>query len=147
MSVSTTSSTQKAAQAAAPLLGTQAMASFDTLSYAKVLQQGGVPAKQAEAMATALLQYLRNEVATRHDIVLLKSDIAGVKAELKGDIAEVKAELKGDIAGVKAELKGDIATLRAEFKGVRWVISVLLVLGVANLGFSISLFGFFLAQL
>ena len=96
------------------------MTSFDTLSYAKALQQGGIPTKQAEAMATGLLHYLKNEVATKSDIILLrtelKGDIAELRNELKGDIADLRIELKGDIAELRNELKGDIAELRTEFK-------------------------------
>ena len=51
------------------------MPSFDTLSYAKTLQQGGVPTKQAEAMATGLLQCLKNEVATKSDITLIRTEL------------------------------------------------------------------------
>ena len=51
------------------------MPSFDTLSYAKTLQQGGVPTKQAEAMATGLLRCLKNEVATKSDITLIRTEL------------------------------------------------------------------------
>ncbi len=51
------------------------MPSFDTLSYAKALQQGGVPTKQAEAMATSLLRYFKNEVATKSDITLIRTEL------------------------------------------------------------------------
>ena len=125
MPVSTASTIKKSAKGETPLLGTQAMTSFDTLSYAKVLQQGGVPTKQAEAMATGLLQYLKNEVATKSDIILLR-------AELKEDIVMLKAE---------------VAAIKTSLKIIYWVLGVLVILQVATLGFVFSLFSSVLTKL
>ncbi len=86
------------------------MASFDTLSYAKALQQGGVPAKQAEAMAMGLLQCLKSEVATKSDIALLRT-----------------------------EFKGDNAGIRTELKVIYWSLGMLVVVNVTSLGFLFSL--------
>ena len=153
---------------AAASFDTQALTSFDTLSYAKALQQGGIPTKQAEAMATGLLHYLKNEVATKSDIILLRTEIKGdiveLRAEIKGDIAELRAEIKGDIAELrtelrtdmaefKTEIRGDIIRLQAEvammrerFKIVYWAIGILAFLNLAAIGFTISLLGIFLSK-
>lgn len=42
------------------------------------------------------------------------SDINSSQLVLRGEIAELRAELKGDIAELRTELKGDIAHLRAD---------------------------------
>ena len=152
MPVATARTIKKSAKGETPLLDTQAMTSFDTLSYAKVLQQGGVPTKQAEAMATGLLQYLKNEVATKSDIILLRSDVASFKAEVKSDVALFKAEIKDDLASFKTEVKEDIVMLKAEVAAIKtslkiiyWVLGVLVILQVSTLGFVFSLFSLVLA--
>ena len=38
---------------------------FDTLMYAKKLREAGVPEKQAEIQAEALLEIMENNVATK----------------------------------------------------------------------------------
>ena len=74
---------------------------FDTLKFARQLKDAGVPEKQAEAqanaMSTAFSEALDAQVATKADVVALKSDIANVRSELKGDIASLRSELKSDI--------------------------------------------------
>ncbi len=41
---------------------------FDTLTYAKKLQEAGVPPQQAEAHAGALKELVEGNVATEHDL-------------------------------------------------------------------------------
>jgi len=66
---------------------------FDTLSYARRLKQAGLPEAQAEAIADATRELVVQDVATKADIAALKSDIAGLRAELKSDIAGVRSEM------------------------------------------------------
>ena len=49
---------------------------FDTLGYAKHLEQAGVERRQAEAHAEAMNQYLRPELATKADLAALEQRIA-----------------------------------------------------------------------
>ena len=49
--------------------------SFDTLNYAKKLQEAGFTPQQAEAQAEALLAVVDENLATKHDIELLRRDI------------------------------------------------------------------------
>ena len=43
-------------------------ATFDTLHYAKKLQEAGVPTAQAEAQAEALAEIIESELATKRDL-------------------------------------------------------------------------------
>ena len=62
---------------------------FDKLAYIDRLKAAGFAEPQARAMADGLDQALREEVATKSDIALLKSDIAVFKGEL---LAAMKAD-------------------------------------------------------
>ena len=73
-----------------------AVAAFDTLTVSKDLQQAGIQAKHAEAIALAVKQS-QGDLATKQDITLLKSDID----HLKSDIDHLRTELKSDIAWMK----------------------------------------------
>jgi hypothetical protein len=82
---------------------------FDTLRLSRTPQdKGRFAPEQAEALAEALGEAAHDDLATKADLAVLKSEIAAVKAELKVDIAAVKAQLKADIAGLKIELKVEI---------------------------------------
>ena len=59
---------------------------FDTLMYAKKLREAGVPEKQAEIQAEALLEIMENNVAT-------KSDLTELKKEFKMDLKELEYKL------------------------------------------------------
>jgi|HubBroStandDraft_1064217.scaffolds.fasta_scaffold245015_2 hypothetical protein len=86
---------------------------FDTLKFARHLEESGLAASAAAGAAEALADALTGaNLAT-------KGDIGEVRAELKGDIASLRTELKGDIAALRTELKGDIAAVRAEIAAVR----------------------------
>ena len=74
-----------------------AVAAFDTLTVSKDLQQAGIQAKHAEAIALAIKQS-QGDLATKQDITLLRSDIAQLMSELKADIAWMKWVLGVNLA-------------------------------------------------
>ena len=88
---------------------------FDTLKFARHLEESGLAASAAAGAAEALADALTGaNLATKGDIGEVKSDIAGVRAELKSDIASLKVELKGDIAAVRTELLNALELLRRD---------------------------------
>ena len=100
---------------------------FDKLAYVDRLQAAGMGEREARALAEGLDQALREEVATRSDLVAVKAelsaDIAAVKAELSADIAALKAELSADIAALKAQLSADIAAVKSDLVAVKTELS------------------------
>ena len=57
--------------------------SIDTLKYARLLNAGGVPKKQAETHAEVLSQIIEDQLATKLDIELLRKDILKTQKELE----------------------------------------------------------------
>ena len=85
---------------------------FDKLVYIDRLKAAGFAEPQARAMADALEQALREEVAT-------KSDLAGLRAELKSDLGL----LRGEMGGLKGEL---LAAMKADKVDLlRWVVMLI----------------------
>lgn len=93
---------------------------FDSLMYAKKLEEAGLTREQAEAHVQMLTDVVNSNLATRQDLKDLRgdlrADIARVRTELKTEIAQVRTELKTEIAEVRTELKAEIADLRNELR-------------------------------
>ncbi|MCY4284282.1 MAG: hypothetical protein OXC65_02945 [Thiotrichales bacterium] len=77
-----------------------AVSIFDTLRYARRLEEAGVEPRQAEAMANALAVEFVPNVATRIDLGSLVSELkVWFKAELKAEIAALEARLTWRLLG------------------------------------------------
>ena len=83
---------------------------FDKLAYIDRLKAAGFAEPQARAMADGLDQALREEVATKSDIALLKSDIAVFKGEL---LAAMKADKIDFLKWVMMLIVGQTAVFTA----------------------------------
>ena len=89
---------------------------FDTLAVATELKEAGFTSQQAEALARAWSHVASGDLAT-------KSDLIGVKSDLEKQIADVRTELKSEIADV-----------RSDIKTLRWMIGFAMGLLVLILG-------------
>ena len=92
------------------------------------LENTGMTRPQAEAM----VQVIRNSVkeateplATRNEMVGLKSEMAEFKSGISSEMAEFKTELKSETAKLRSdneaqhlETRNEVAALRTELKGV-----------------------------
>ena len=58
-----------------------ANASFDTLTASKDLQAAGIEARQADAIALAIMR-AQGDIATKQDIALLKTDLKQMNADI-----------------------------------------------------------------
>lgn len=70
--------------------------------------------ERAETLMSAVPLHDFDEVATKADLAILRSEMAELRAELMGEITGLRAETTGEISGLRVELKTDIANLRAE---------------------------------
>jgi len=85
---------------------------FDTLRYARRLEQAGVAPGQAEAMADALAVEFVPNVATRADLGNAVSELkAWFKAELKAEIAASEARMTWRLLGGVTVIVGLAVTL------------------------------------
>ena len=77
---------------------------FDTLTYAKKLQEAGVPIQQAEAHAGALKELVEDNLATKRDIkeleAALRHEIELLRRELKQDIELVRRDILIKLGGI-----------------------------------------------
>ena len=89
------------------------MVAIDTLSYARRLEQAGVPRAQAEAHAEAVHALVREEVATKADVQSVRRDLQEVETRLKAELRELDLRLGGKIDGVEARLDAKIDELES----------------------------------
>ena len=99
---------------------------FDKLTYIDRLKAAGFAEPQARAMADGLDQALREEVAT-------KSDLAVLRAELKSDLGL----LRGEMGGLKGEVLAAMKADKIDF--LKWV--VMLIVGQTAVFTALKLLG------
>src|SRR5579875_3176838 len=101
----------------------------DRLDLANAIAAAGIERKAAETIASTIFDAIRENVATKADLQqaesALRTDMAGMQAELKAQLRRVQGGLEAGNAGprgrpeahlpaVHTELKADIAAVRAE---------------------------------
>lgn len=77
---------------------------FDTLKYAKRLKEAGVPEKQAEAEAEALVEVLQTNLG----LLSSKTDIKEMDVNLRREMKEMELALRRDMKEMEANLKRDL---------------------------------------
>ena len=112
---------------------------FDTLSASKDLQNAGIEARQAEAIAL-VFKNSQSSLATKADIEFVKKDIENLRTELKGDIGSLRTELKGDIKQVKADIDNLRTEFRSDIRWLKWSIVAMMAIMLGGFTAIISLF-------
>ncbi|MYE02845.1 MAG: hypothetical protein F4Y03_16520 [Alphaproteobacteria bacterium] len=77
-----------------------AIAAFDMFAAAKALQDAGVDAEQAQSIAAALADRDRDQLATKADLAVLRSDMANLRSELIVRLYAVAAALAAGLGGL-----------------------------------------------
>jgi hypothetical protein len=99
---------------------------FDRLGYAKRLRDGGVPRDQAEAHAEAARDFIMTELATKADVLAVRTDLLATEQRLQTDIRSTKQELQNSIE--KLDAKIDTQTLRMTVR-----LGTIVVVGIGSL--------------
>ncbi|MTW16011.1 hypothetical protein GJ689_07295 [Rhodoplanes serenus] len=94
---------------------------FDTLGYAKRLQEAGVPVGQAEAHATAARDFIMAELVTKAD---LKATIDAAVARLDARIDAHSTRLDGRIDALAARTDARIDLLESKLDKLALQITV-----------------------
>jgi hypothetical protein len=109
---------------------------FDTLKFVEKLESSGYPHAQAKATAEAFAEATSPELATKTDLLAVKSElkaeIATTRSDLQAEIAATRSDLHAEIAAVRSEMRTEFAAVRSEIElGKRdlknWFGSVMVV--------------------
>ncbi|CAN7631385.1 hypothetical protein LJR289_004726 [Pseudoduganella sp. LjRoot289] len=97
---------------------------FDTLKYARLLKEGGLPEEQAELHAEALGTVLGEcQVAVESDLVLQRGDLLArmdlLKQEIYAGLDALKQEVFSGLGSLKQEVFSGLGSLKQEvFSGL-----------------------------
>jgi hypothetical protein len=100
---------------------------FDSLGYAKKLRDAGVAQQEAEAHAEAAREFIMTELATHHDLDVLRAEFRQELNGLRGDFGNLRGEF--DSFRREIELKIDNLGLRLTVR-----LGVMLAAGLSILG-------------
>jgi hypothetical protein len=81
---------------------------FDNLGYAKRLRDGGVPQEQAEAHAEAARDFIMAELATKADVLAVRTDLLATEQRLQTELRHTKQELQTDLRHTEQKLQSSI---------------------------------------
>lgn len=91
-----------------------ASVAFDTLRFSQRLSEAGLGPAQAAGVAVATAEAigeLVGQLATRHDLALLRAEMHGEMASLRGELRGEMASLRHDLDGLRRETKAELAQL------------------------------------
>jgi hypothetical protein len=113
----------------------------------EVLEKADVPPAQARAIVRAIeieIVGAKDTLATKHDILLLRQEMVGLRTDLEGRIVELGAALRSEMAELGAALRGEMSEMRGELRAEihRTVSGVTRQMYTALLGQMAVLLGF-----
>ena len=100
---------------------------FDTHRFVKNLTESGFTEQQAEALAKEQVQLLNSNLATKVDILAIKTDLETVKANLEAKLEAVKLGLQADIQAIQLGLQADIQASKVDL--LKWMVTAMIAQG------------------
>ena len=105
---------------------------FDTLEYARRLQDAGIAAPQAEAQARALADALTGRVASPSDLDALEARLVSRFDALDSRLNGRIDGLEGRIEGLKGRIDGRIDKLAGSVDTLKWLVGLLTAFNIAT---------------
>lgn len=122
-----------------------ALMKFDTLSWAKKLEQAGVPPQQAEVQVELVFRAIDDNICSKQDLRELEGNIniklkeLELKIEgLRRESLGIKSDLEVKIEGTKSDLELKIEGTRKETIGVKTDLTVAIEKVNANISKQIA---------
>ena len=78
---------------------------FDTLRFVRTLREKAkMSPEQAEGLADAVSEAIQNDLATKTDIAMVRTDLEALRLSTKSDLREAELRLEARIEATKAEI-------------------------------------------
>ena len=94
--------------------------------------------EEADALMSRMIPVPWHDVATKHDLRLMRSDLDVLRAELRVDMAELRTEFRTEMAELRTDLRAEIHD--AIVGQTRWVTGYVTALSVVILAVARLLF-------
>jgi len=91
-----------------------ASVAFDTLRFSQRFSEAGLGPAQAAGVAAATAEAIGEfvgQLATRHDLALLRAEMHGEMASLRQELRGKMSTLRQDLDGLRRETRADLARL------------------------------------
>ena len=106
---------------------------FDTLTYAKKLQEAGVPPQQAETHAWALQETVEDTLAT-------KQDLRELNTHIDARFNELEARTDGRFNELETRMDGRFKEVDGRFRLLYWMLGFNLALTLFTFSLTAGLF-------
>lgn len=84
---------------------------FNSLKYAKILEDAGLSRNQAETHIQILSDVIGEEMATKHDLKSLETVLKAELGAMRGESAALETSIRGEIKSVEQNLKLELQSL------------------------------------
>ena len=98
----------------------------DTITLAEQLESTGLEPKQAKGIARAIHDHQTEHLATKADLLVLKTDPRAELSEFRSKLSEFQSELSG--------FRSELSEFRSELRFHRWALALIVALVLAVLG-------------
>ena len=99
-----------------------ALMKFDTLSWAKKLEEAGVPPKQAEVQVDLIFRAIDDNICTKQDLRESEGNVTIKLKELELKVEEVKRDLAVSVEKINSSIEKVKGALQKQIAG--WVLGV-----------------------
>ena len=93
---------------------------FNTLKYAKILQEVGFSREQAETSIKLLEEVMEEKLASKQDLkdfgALMHSDFRQYKTEMRSEFEQFKTEMRSEFEQFKTEMRGEFEQFKTEMR-------------------------------
>lgn len=93
---------------------------FNTLHYAKMLEEVGFTREQSETSVKILVEIMEDKLASKQDLqdfrTASKQDLQDHRIATKQDLKDLRVEVKQEIQDLRVEVKQEIQDLRVDMK-------------------------------
>lgn len=90
---------------------------FDTLRFVRTLREKAkMSPEQAEGLADAVAEAIQNDLATKADIAMVRTDIEALRLSTKADIETLRLSTKTDIAVVRTDMEALRLSTKADLR-------------------------------
>jgi predicted transport protein len=93
---------------------------FNTLKYAKILEEAGFTRPRAEASVRILVETMEDKFASKQDLkdleVVVKQDLKDLEVVVKQDLKDLEVVVKQDLKDLEVVVKQELKDLETAFK-------------------------------
>jgi hypothetical protein len=101
---------------------------FNSLKYAKMLMNAGVPREAAETQIEIMSDMMQDNFSTKQDVkdlgVALRSEMQEMNMSLRAEMQETASALRAEMRELGASLRGEMKDVRMEVQKLEYRMTI-----------------------